>query len=121
MAPQLPEGNATLDAGDHCPLCNAGALFRIAENANGWLLKCFNCDRSASVHVDTGYKVQADKDEAAGGFTQTAEQLAAKGELDTEQAVARARTAEAAPAAPHPNAGGLETPPPDSAGTGEDV
>jgi hypothetical protein len=121
MSAQLPEGHATLRDGDRCPLCNAGVLYKIAETADGWLLKCFNCDRSGSVHRETGYLVQVPESGSPAGFTQTAEQLAASGQLDTEQAAQRARETEPQP--PHPNAGGLETPAPDQppAGTGQEV
>ena len=120
MSAQLPAGHATADHGDRCPLCNNGILYKIAESRAGRLLHCFNCSRSGSVHATDGYKIAADPDEGATGFTQTPEQLAAKAEALSQLPAAPAAAAPVEQTAPAENAGGIVTAPPDNAGTGED-
>lgn len=81
--------------GDHCPVCNNGLLYKTAEHATGYALRCFNCDTTGTIPIDGDYvAVIADGAGSPTGFVLTESQLAAKGALDVEQATQRARAAE---------------------------
>lgn len=101
MADQLPEGHGKLGDGDACPLCGQGVLYRVANTRDGYVLRCFNCGRSGSIHNDEGYALMtAHDDDSPTGFTMTPAQAAAVGEVDPEQAANRVggrRPAEPAP------------------------
>lgn len=85
-------------AGGHCPVCNNGILFLIAETADGEYLACFNCDTRGTVHKTEEWVPSVDAALGTpGGFTLTHEQLAAKGSSDVEQTTARVRAGEPAP------------------------
>lgn len=112
-------GAAKPAEGGHCPVCNNGLLFKIAENADGIYLACFNCDTRGTVSNADEWVASVDPTQQTPvGFQVTHDQLEAKRALDIEQAVARRRAADAAPAtAPAPPAEPHEThdvaPPPD--------
>lgn len=93
---QLAPGYAELNEGDHCPLCNVGVLFKIAEDKDSVTLRCFNCMRQGSHRPSKGYQVHTTAPtQTPTGFTLSAAQHAAKTADDPEQAAASAGAAEA--------------------------
>lgn len=102
-APAAPVATDKPAHGSHCPVCNNGILFKIAETADGEYLACFNCETRGTVHKTDEWVPSVDPTtNTPSGFTVTHDQLAAKQALDVEQASARARIATAAPATEAP-------------------
>lgn len=95
--------------GGHCPVCNNGILYLIAETDAGVYLACFNCETRGTVSNADEWVPSVDPTvDTPTGFQVTHDQLEAKRALDVEQAVARRRAADAgaaasapAPAKPH--------------------
>lgn len=88
--------------GGHCPICNTGILFLIAETDEGEYLACFNCDTRGTVHKTEEWVPSVDPTtQSPTGFTVAHDQLAAKREagIDIEQAAARSRAAGSPPPA----------------------
>lgn len=101
MPPGAEPGGAVKPAeGGHCPVCNNGILFKIGENDEGVYLACFNCETRGTVANDVEWIPSIDPNvQTPVGFQVTHDQLEAKRALDIEQAVARRRAADRAPAA----------------------
>lgn len=94
-----PGGVVKPAEGGHCPVCNNGILFLIAETDAGEYLACFNCETRGTVSRDDEWVPSVDSEVATPtGFQVTHDQLEAKRALDAEQAVARRRAAATAPA-----------------------
>lgn len=89
-------GYVDLNAGDHCPVCNEGLLFLIAEREGSVTLRCFACNTQGSHDPAVGHLVVTEGPrQTPTGFTLSPAQLAAKGSNDPEQAAHDATVAEA--------------------------